>query len=221
MAKDKPTAEEQLLNLIEGGGGPQNLRSKRKKNSWLSFLSFSQLASLLSSLIRFLGEQLVRLKNAIREPNLKVWNKVLTVSVALAFIYLSADFIFRRLDISQIIKKMSTVKKRDFKEVPLPETRPFLYYLEMVQRRDIFLPVRLKTLVNPDDEAKKALSALLKELKLVGISWGEDPQVIIEDAKDGKTYFLKTGDTIGSFKIDVILKDKVILDSDGQKMDLI
>jgi len=61
---------------------------------------------------------------------------------------------------------------------------------------------------------------LIKDLKLVGISWGTDPQVIIEDTKDNKTYFLKTGDTISKFKIETILKDKVILEAEGQKMEL-
>jgi len=221
MAKDKLTAEEQLLNLIEDGQGPQSLRMKRKQSSRFGSFSLSGVVSFFPFLFRTIKEQLIRLKNAIREPNLKVWNKVLAGLAALAFIYLTADFIFRRLDISQIVKKMSTVKGRSFKEVPLPEARPFLYYLEMVQRRDIFLPVRLKTIENPDEQARKALATQLKDLKLVGISWGEDPQVIIENTKENKTYFIKTGDSVGEFKINTILKDRVILEADGQKMDLI
>ena len=90
----------------------------------------------------------------------------------------------------------------------------------MVQRRDIFSPVKLRSVENPEDETKKALVTLVKDLRLVGISWGKDPQVIIEDTKDNKTYFLKAGDPISKFKIDTILKDKVILDADGQKMEL-
>jgi len=91
----------------------------------------------------------------------------------------------------------------------------------MVQRRDIFAPVKLISAENPQDETRKALSTLIKDLKLVGISWGKDPEVIIEDTKDNKTYFLKAGDTIGKFKIDTILKDKAILEAEGQKMELI
>ena len=163
---------------------------------------------------------MAKLKGGADEPNLKVWNKVLAVLAILAFIYLTADFIFRRLDISQISKKISKAGARNFKEVPLPEARPFLYYLEMVQRRDIFSPVKLRSVENPEDETKKALVTLVKDLRLVGISWGKDPQVIIEDTKDNKTYFLKAGDPISKFKIDTILKDKVILDADGQKMEL-
>ena len=221
MAKDKPTAEEQLLNLIEEGEGPKTLRLKRKKNSWLGFFSFSGVVSFLPSLVRTLQDQLARLKSAIREPNLKVWNKVLAVLAILAFIYLTADFIFRRLDISQISKKISKAGARNFKEVPLPEARPFLYYLEMVQRRDIFSPVVLKSNVeNADSETKKALAALILDLKLVGISWGKDPEAMIEDKKTSKTYFLKTGDTINTLKVDTILKDKVIFNSGGEKMEL-
>jgi len=171
-------------------------------------------------LIKALKDLVILLRDNIRDPDLKVWNKVLAVLVTIAFIYLTADFIFHRLDVSQIIKKVAKANVRDFKEVPPPQTQPFLYYLEMVQRRDIFAPVRFKTLENPDDEAKKALAAQVKNYKLVGISWGESPQVIIEDGKDNKTYFLKAGDTIGQFKVNSILKDKVILESDGQKLEL-
>jgi len=220
MAKNKPTPEEQLLNLIEDGEGPSTLSLKRKKSSSFSFISFGSLLSLLARLKIAIKDWLVRLKGGVDEPNLKAWNKVLAVVAVILFVYLTADFTLRRLDIKQFIKKVSAEKGRNFQADVKTDVRPFLYYLEMVQRRDIFSPVKLLSAENPQDEAKKALSVLIKDLKLVGISWGTDPQVIIEDTKDNKTYFLKTGDTISKFKIETILKDKVILEAEGQKMEL-
>jgi len=220
MAKNKPTPEEQLLNLIEDEDGPSSLSLKRKKSSPFSFLSLSFLSTSLARLKIAFKDWLVQLKGGIDEPNLKAWNKVLAAAAVILFIYLSADFTLRRLDIKQFIKKVSAEKGRNFQQNVTPEVRPFLYYLEMVQRRDIFSPVKLMSAENPQEETKKMLSELIKELKLVGISWGVDPEVIIEDTKANKTYFLKSGDTISRFKIDTILKDKVILESEGQKMDL-
>jgi type II secretory pathway component PulC len=167
-----------------------------------------------------LKDWLIQLKGGIDEPNLKLWNKALALAAAILFIYLSADFMLRRLDLKQFTRKVSAQKARNFEQSVTPEVRPFSYYLEMVQRRDIFSPVKLKSVEDPEDEAKKAMDALLKDLKLVGISWGNDPEVIIEDVKAGKTYFLKTGDSISSFKVDAILKDKVVLESGGQKTEL-
>lgn len=220
MAKNKPTPEEQLLNLIEDGEGPSTLSLKRKKSSRFSFISLSALSTLLARFKITIKDWLIQLKGGIDEPNLKAWNKVLAVSAIILFVYLTADFTLRRLDIKQFTKKVAAQKGRSFQDDAKADVRPFLYYLEMVQRRDIFSPVKLMSAENPQEEAKKLLSELVKDLKLVGISWGKDPEVIIEDKKDNKTYFLKTGDTISKFKIDVILKDKVILESDGQKMEL-
>jgi len=220
MAKNKPTPEEQLLNLIEDEEGPSSLSLKRKKSSPFSFLSLSFLSTALARTRIAAKDWLVQLKGGIDEPNLKAWNKVLAVAAAILFVYLSADFTLRRLDIKQFIKKASAAKGRNFQQNVTPDVRPFLYYLEMVQRRDIFSPVKLMSAENPQEETKKMLSELVKDLKLVGISWGIEPEVIIEDTKANKTYFLKSGDSINKFKIDTILKDKVILESEGQKMDL-
>ena len=220
MAKNKPTPEEQLLNLIEDGEGPSTLSLKRKKASPFSSVSLGALSALLARLKIAIKDWLIQLKGGIDEPNLKLWNKALAVVAIILFIYLTADFTLRRLDIKQFTQRVSATKGRSFQENVKTEVRPFLYYLEMVQRRDIFSPVKLISAENPQEEAKKVLSTLVKDLKLVGISWGTDPEVIIEDTKDNKTYFLKTGDTIGKFKIETIFKDKVVLEAEGQKMEL-
>jgi len=220
MAKNKPTPEEQLLNLIEDTEGPSSLSLKRKKQSPFSFISFSALSAVVARLKLALKDWLIQLKGGIDEPNLKLWNKALALAAVILFLYLSADFMLRRLDLKQFTKKAAAQKARSFEQNVTPEVRPFLYYLEMVQRRDIFAPIKLKSAENPEDETKKALATMIKDLKLVGISWGKDPEVIIEDTKANKTYFLRAGDSISSFKINVILKDKVILESEGQKMEL-
>jgi type II secretory pathway component PulC len=44
--------------------------------------------------------------------------------------------------------------------------------------------------------------------------------VMIEDKKASNTYFLKTGDTINKMKIEEILKDRVILNYAGQRIEL-
>jgi len=221
MAKNKPTPEEQLLNLIEDGEGPNTLSLKRKKSSPFSSINLGGFLSFFPALIKNIMAVLEKLKGGTEEPNLKAWNKVLAVLAIVLFFYLTGDFVLKRLDIKQFNKKVSMLKSRSFKETSLVEVKPFVYYLEMVQRRDIFAPVRMVSAENPDLEAKKMLATLLKDLKLVGISFGKDPEVIIEDTKDNKTYFLKTGEMINKFKIDAILKDKVILDAEGQKMELI
>ncbi len=221
MAKNKPTPEEQLLNLIEDPQLPGNMNLRRRKPSPFAFLSINALSASFARLKLALKDWFILLKGGIDEPNLKAWNKVLGILAGVLFLYLTADFTLRRLDIKQFVKKVSMEKPRSFQHDVTPEVKPFLYYLEMVQRRDIFSPIKLRGAESTEDETKKELMDSLKELKLVGISWGSEPEVIIEDTKANKSYFLKTGDTISKFKINSILKDKVILEAEGQKMDLI
>ena len=57
-------------------------------------------------------------------------------------------------------------------------------------------------------------------LKLVGISWSNDPDAIIEDTKDTKTFFVKTGQKIGEVKVQAIFKDKVVLSYQGEETEL-
>ncbi len=220
MAKNKSTPEEQLLDLIEKGDSFKSLRPKQKKSTFGSFFNLRKFWLFFPSLKRTLRTQLTRLKGRIKEPNLKVLNKVL-IGIAVALIaYLIADFTIRQPDINQISKKISTGAGQRFKEEPKADIRPFLYYLEMVQRRNIFSPVVLKSAESTDADAKKLLVSLVGELKLVGISWSENPEAMIEDKKAKKTYFLKTGDMINKLQVEDISKDRVILSHDGKKMEL-
>jgi len=220
MAKKRPTPEEQLLNLIEKEEGPKTLRPKRRRTSWFSFISLDRLWLLWPTLKRTLSTQLAKLKANIKEPNIKVINKGLIVASVVLIGYLIADFTFRRLDIKGIYKRSSVLRKRKFKQPSIKEAHPFLYYLEMVRRRNIFSPVVLKSVEESQDETKKILTALVKNLKLVGISWGKEPEAMIEDQKVKRTYFLKTGDMINNLKIDTILRNRVVLTYEGLQAEL-
>lgn len=74
--------------------------------------------------------------------------------------------------------------------------------------------------------AKQAMPAgptfrdLIKNLNLLGIVSGQKQQVIIEDKKLKKTYFLYQGDYIGEIKIEAIYSDKVVLEYKGEQVHL-
>jgi len=61
---------------------------------------------------------------------------------------------------------------------------------------------------------------MVKNLKLVGILWSENPQVMIEDTKQTKTYLLSIGETIGELQIKRILKDKVVVGKDDVEWEI-
>ena len=100
------------------------------------------------------------------------------------------------------------------------------YYLEKMGERDIFQMGAVRKVTGADGvqtEMKVTSDRILdvtENLKLVGISWSNDPDAIIEDTKDTKTFFVKTGQKIGEVKVQAIFKDKVVLSYQGEETEL-
>jgi hypothetical protein len=61
---------------------------------------------------------------------------------------------------------------------------------------------------------------LISGLNLLGIITGSANQAIVEDKKTDKTYFLYQGDVFGDFKVFSISTTGVILDYQGEKIEL-
>jgi hypothetical protein len=99
------------------------------------------------------------------------------------------------------------------------------YYLKKVRARNLFnfADEPKKEKVNFKEDEKKGpteLEIMAKSLKLVGISWSDHPDAIIEDVKAKKTYFVKTGHKINEINVQAIYKDKVILNYRMQEVEL-
>jgi hypothetical protein len=97
--------------------------------------------------------------------------------------------------------------------------KPFSFYLELVKKRDIFRMGKKAALESSDVISSKAAEAS-QTMKLVGISWSESPDAMIEDVKAGKTFFVKKGQLVGDFKVDAIYKDKVVLRYGAETIEL-
>ena len=217
----RPTPEEQLLNLIEkGGGDPGAVKFRQRRRKFFLASIFRKLGL---SFKGGLASITARLKSGAKEPDLKVLNKGLII-IAVALVgYLIVDFVYKQPDINLLYERVSAKKRRILPEGPEAikgEVRPFLHYLEMVQRRDIFSPVELKKVKEEAVIKQTDLAERAKDLNLVGIAWAKNPQAMIEDKQAEKTYFLKAGEAINEFTIETILKDRVILSYEGMKIDL-
>jgi len=217
MAKRRLTPEEQLLDLIEKGGKPEGTAGFKRKRKF--FLGFSSLRNQWLSLGKVIKQGLLRIKAGLREPNLKLLNKVFLVISIILLCYSIVEFVFGRSAIEGIYRRRRPIKGKEPEEIIMPQDRPFLHYLEMVRRRNIFSPIVLKEAPKPEDK-KKQVQKMAEDLSLVGISWGKEPVAMIEDRAVKKTYFLKKGDMINKFKIDDISKNKVILSYEKEKVEL-
>ena len=92
-----------------------------------------------------------------------------------------------------------------------------------MRRRDIFSFVSEEKRKVAKKESKlfaTEIAAVLKRYKLVGISWSDDPDAMIEDTKVKKTFFVKIGNIMDKVKVQAILKDKVVLEYRGEKIEL-
>lgn len=216
MAKKKFTPEEQLLELIEKRGERWSEKIRRKKG-------FSLNLAKLKKFGRKAKRESVRnassLKARFEKQNLKTLNKMLLIACVALIGYSATDFIFKSVDIGKIHKKGRVEKHEKVKEPAAVKPRPFVYYLEMVQRRNIFSPIGLEEVKKPEIK-EEDLSKMVEDLILVGISWGKEPIAMVEDKKIKKTYFLRKGDAINQFKVDDVAENKVILGYNGCKLEL-
>jgi|WetSurMetagenome_2_1015567.scaffolds.fasta_scaffold784346_1 hypothetical protein len=97
--------------------------------------------------------------------------------------------------------------------------KPFSYYLESFKKRDIFRMGQKSPTDNTGAISSKAAEAS-QNLRLVGISWSDQPDVMIEDTKAAKTYFVKKGQMVGDFRVESVYKDKVVLRYGAESIDL-
>lgn len=205
---DKQTSDERLLKLIEGSGAAQKGKQviaqglKRAPNI-LASGKFNFLW--LESKIKDLKVSLLYLNKGLIG---------LAVLLTLIFIYTiftapvapksNAD-LFSQAGASTMIKSISTGQAQGLmrKNISIQNIK-----------RDFFVPFSYKT-SGALQEAGTELAQELKALKLVGIIWSGNPEVMIEDTKDSRTYTLKKGESIDSqFKIKEITRNSAILEVD-------
>jgi len=215
MAKEDFSPEEKLLNIIEEneGGGAFKKSSKDIKDPDAS-------KTPVKNLIEWFRGICSKRKWSLSELNLKLVNGLLAALLAALVIFLAADFIASRPDLKKIYPKVSDLAA----SIPLNKgsislLEPVSNYITASKKRDIFNPLPV-TLPEKLKENPSLLIDLIKDLRLVGIYWSEDPEAMIENAKEKKTYFLKIGQIIKGVKIKAILKDRVILEYNNEETEL-
>lgn len=197
---DKQTSDEKLFKLIEGttpikcslkAGVEQKDKAKKTILARLNF--------------RFL-------KSRLNLYNLNKGLYIVAALLTLFFFYIligglrliNADLIFSSGETIPAISKF----------IALEESR-FLSrqeYLSQISKRNMFLPLEQKA--SAQEEGSQNIAELVKDLKLVGIIWSSNPEVMIENIKEKRTYLLKKEDTFGSppYKIKNILHNAVVLE---------
>lgn len=226
MAQERSLSpEKQLLKLIEepkaGGGG---IQAEAVKHQGLSMFSPS------AWLGRFFFFRDTFKKYFHREGpaqlDIKLINRALSFMILLLVFYFLSTFAVSLLGLKKVPRlefKASAASSSVSPQEILSLKKAAAYYLEKVTERDIFKMGEKKADKSAAAGSKPPSSRIMEatqHLKLVGISWSNDPDAMIEDSKAGRTFFMKRGQMLGEIKVQAIFKDKVVLGYEGEEIEL-
>jgi len=202
---DKQTSDERLLKLIEGSSGAKGKQFNRPQE-------VKPIASHLPVKLN-LADLKSRFKNL--KVNLLSLNKGLIglgALLTLVFLYTlfsapavpksNATF-FNPADSSSVIKLISSGEDQGMMRKGISSQGII---------KNFFLPFESRGSVYTQ-EAGQDQTEEIKDLKLVGIIWSKDPEVMIENTKDSRTYVLKKGELLDDqFKVKKISRNSATLE---------
>jgi hypothetical protein len=218
------TPEKQLLNLIEKPNSPRALHSASLKYHSLSFLTLAG----LQAWILFLENNLRALfkDGRIYQVDVKTVNQFLKLCVILFGVYFIVNLTVSVIGLRKDLNLRGKFEKKAALEGEGTKSllKSLTYYLEKARERDLFkmgrkLPLETANTVNKGPSAR--IIEATKDFRLVGISWSNDPDVMIEDTANQRTLFLKRGQTFANnVKLNAVYKDKVTLGFEGEEVEL-
>lgn len=190
--KDNILPEEKLLRLIRG---------KKKQDLAIEKKSKPSVYPLAQKYLTFLDLR-----------------KLIFLAFIGSLIYLVISLLYPWLGLKRIkLPKLTPGKIVKMEIGQKGEVKPYEFYEKGIENRQIFGQVLGQEAGIPMNVAN---TDLLKDINLVGIISGENPQAIIEDKKSQKTFYLNEGQFIGEFQLEDIQEGKIILNYKGQRYEL-
>jgi len=151
---------------------------------------------------------------------LSLCNRAFTVLIACLSLYLAVKFYHLRKEPGLTLEESGVTTENTGKTASLTiQRKPFEAYEKEFRKRDLFQPI-IRTGAVDTAVLEKALPALHKRIKLIGILVDEDSKAIVEDLQEKQTHFLSQGDSVGQIFIEDIQEDKVIFNDDGKKVEM-
>jgi type II secretory pathway component PulC len=207
MTQEKISAEEKLLQMIQNGG-ESPLPKKR------SF--FGGLRQKLRLAFRR-GESHPSPKRAKASMPARL-NRTLSLSSVLVMSFSVANIFFFKPDIGKLHGRVA--ETLPVQEHPNLNPLPMEEILASIADRSLFQPGAVEPEPKESSSAAASPSGVLENLKLVGIAWGAISEAMIREVKEGRTFFLKEGEQIMGVVVKEILKDRVIVEHEGQTKEL-
>ncbi|HOX09758.1 MAG TPA: hypothetical protein PLA52_03850 [Candidatus Omnitrophota bacterium] len=221
---DPVSPEEKLFNIIKEGkdSGSGGGVSKPKNPS----ATLGGIKRFFGSLKLHPGANKQDAASASAAPRIDIDPGAVNRALSVVLLAVASFFVYylfsTRPDADKIIK--SVPKTETTLKAEVERFAPLESYLAETRKRNIFRPA-------PKDESKGAptsreamekLKEAARDLKVVGISWGETPKALIRSERDKTTYFLKQGQQIGATDVDIrmITKQKVTIGYKTEEFEL-
>lgn len=202
--KENITPEEKLLRLIRGKKTPVPTETKSTVSPQPQYakpLLKTKLPAIFPKYVSFLSPR-----------------KIIVILFIVACLYLLFSLLYPWIFFRKIKLPNVTQEKIDLSEMETKiGTKPYEYYLEATRNRSIFASPSSEQATSPLSSIN---TDLMKDINLVGIILGENPQAVIEDKKTAKTYYVIKGQFIGEFQVEDIQEGKIIINYRGQKFEL-
>ena len=132
------------------------------------------------------------------------------IMLLLSSLVLCAYWVYRIISPYTVVA-VPVSKKADAAVILSPQmSLPMPVYDADIFKRSIFLGT----------SSKKNVSQEKRALIFVGASIGRKNLAVIRDTRANKDFYCTVGDKIGEFKVTAITKDKIILESDGQPVEI-
>ena len=142
---------------------------------------------------------------------LDLGNQVLIIVIAVLLGYVAIKFFSPQQTISEPVSAQAVIEQEiSVTDITAMKVRSFEVYEQSINERNLFEPLRSGNLKADPRVMQKALPALHKRIKLIGILIDSDSKAIVEDLKEKQTHFLSKGESLGSAVLEDIQEDKVL-----------
>ncbi len=201
---DKQTSDERLLKIIEGSDASRKTQVNGARKQ------FGQPAAGFKFNLGALKNVFTDLKFNLAKINTGLIGLGIFLTLIFIYTFFSAPAVsksnaayFTPADSAAVVKFISAGEAQGLIRKNIGREK---------LRRNFFLPADIKEGGVTAQENVNVLEEL-KGFKLVGIIWSQNPEVMIENTKDSRTYTFKKGESLNEqFKIKEISRNSTILE---------
>ncbi len=158
-------------------------------------------------------------KKSGHQLNFRIVNTCLMGCFMVLFFYFIHDVFSSMNKIRGASFRMSKITGSEGRQAALSGLKEAAYYVDKIKLRDIF-KMGGKAVAEAAEVISSRAAEATKDLRLVGISWSDHPDAMVENTKLQKTFFVKKGQMIGDVKVESIAQDKIVLRYGEELIDL-